>query len=191
SDGAGAHIGLEASGQITYPIDSTRGSDSFRTSGHAFGVGLHGRIPLGKHELGLSVGYGQHAVEIADSDRGIDPGVPSVKYGFLRAGLDARVQLASALGRRIGGAYRLLLGYGELGDDAWFRHVSGGAIEGELALRWTVAGPFALEASGGIWRYGLSLKPEPTDDSVTDFARIAGGVTDQSLYGGLAAVLVL
>jgi hypothetical protein len=191
SDGAGAHIGLEASGQITYPIDSTRGADSFRTSGHAFGVGLHGRAPLGKHELGLSVGYGQHVVEIADSDSGVDPGVPSVKYGFLRAGLDARFQLASVLGLRVGAAYRLLLGYGELGDDAWFRRVSGAAIEAELALRYTVAGPFALEAIGGIWRYGLSLKPEPTDDSVTDFARIAGGVTDQSLYGGLAAVLVL
>lgn len=191
SAGAGAHIGIEASGQITYPIDSTRGTDSFRTSGHAFGVGLHGRLPLGKHELGLSLGYGQHVVEIADSDSGVDPGVPSVKYGFLRAGLDARLQLASALGLRVGAAYRLLLGYGELGDDAWFRRVSGGAIEAELALRYTVAGPFALEASFGIWRYGLSLKPEPTDDSVTDFARIAGGVTDQSLYGGLAAVLVL
>lgn len=191
TSGAGAHIGLEASGQITYPIDSTRGADSFRTSGHAFGVGLHVRLPLAKHELGLSVGYGQHAVEVADSDSGVDPGVPSVKYGFLRAGLNARFQLGSALGLRLGTAYRLLLGYGELGEDAWFRRTSGGAIEGELALRYTITGPLAIEASFGIWRYFLSLKPEPSDESVTDFARIAGGITDQSLFGGLAAVLAL
>ena len=35
------------------------------------------------------------------------------------------------------------------------------------------------------------VEPEPTDDSVTDFARIAGGLSDQYLRFGLGLVLTL
>jgi hypothetical protein len=191
SSGAAAHVGLEAGVQLMYPIDSERQSQVFQTSSYAFGVGLHGRLPLDAHELGLTAGYGQHAVEIADSDDGFDPGVPSVSYGFARFALNARFALGDAIDLRLTGGYRLLLGYGELGEDAWFQRSGGGGIEAEIALAYRLTGALSAQLGFGLWRYFLSLEPEPTDASVTDFARIAGGLSDQYLRFGLDLVVVL
>ena len=189
--GAAAHVALEGSLQLMYPVESARDEQAFKTSSLAFGFGLHGRLPLDDHELGLSAGYGQHAVEIADSDGGVDPGVPSVKYGFLRFALNGRFKLGEALQLKILGGYRLLLGYGELAEDAWFRRTGGGGLEAEIALGYALSEALAIEASFGLWRYFMSLEPEPTDESVTDSARIAGGLSDQYLRFGLGLVLTL
>jgi len=191
SSGAAAHVGLEAGLQLMYPIDSEREAQKFETSSLAFDVGLHGRLPVGEHELGLTVGYGQHSVEIADGDAGLDPGVPSVAYGFLRLALNARFQLADAIGLRLGAGYRVMLSYGELGEDAWFQRSSGGGLEAEIALAYAFSEALSLEASFGLWRYFLSLEPEPSDESVTNSARIAGGLSDQYLRFGLGIVLQL
>jgi hypothetical protein len=191
SSGAAAHVGLEGGLQLLYPIESERGTEKFETSSLAFDVGLHGRLPVGEHELGLTAGYGQHSVEIADSDAGFDPGVPSVAYGFLRLVLNARFELTDAIGLRLGAGYRVLLSYGELGEDEWFQRSGGGGIEAEIALGYALSEALALEASFGLWRYFLSLEPEPSDPSVINSARIAGGLSDQYLRFGLGIVLQL
>ena len=191
SASAAAHVGLEAGLQLQYPIESERDTQKFETSSLAFDVGLHGRLPVGEHELGLTAGYGKHSVEIADGDAGLDPGVPSVSYGFLRLAANARFKLADAIGLRLGAGYRMLLSYGELAEDAWFQRTGGGGIEAEIALGYALSDALALEASFGLWRYFMSLEPEPTDASVTNAARIAGGLSDQYLRFGLGIVLQL
>jgi hypothetical protein len=191
SSSAAAHFGLEAGLQLMYPIESEREAQKFETSSLAFDVGLHGRLPVSEHELGLTIGYGQHSVEIADGDAGLDPGVPSVAYGFVRVAANARFELDDAIALRLGAGYRVLLSYGELGEDAWFQRSGGGGIEAEIALGYALSEALTLEASFGLWRYFLSLEPEPSDPSVVNFARIAGGLSDQYLRFGLGIVLQL
>jgi hypothetical protein len=191
SSSAAAHIGLEGGLQLLYPIESERDAQKFETSSLAFDIGLHGRLPVGAHELGLTFGYGSHSVEIADGDAGLDPGVPSVAYGFLRLALNGRFELSETIGLRLGAGYRVLMSYGELAEDDWFQHSGGGGLEAEIALGYAVSEALTIEASVGLWRYFLSLEPEPTDPGVNDFARIAGGLSDQYLRFGLGLVLQL
>jgi hypothetical protein len=183
-----ANLGLDLHGQMLWPVDATKGSESFKTSGFAFGIAARLRIPLPEHELGAFIGYGGQSLGLADS-HGVDPGVPSVKYGFVRLGADARFALPAhlTLGARL--AYLLLTGYGELGQAAWFSHVGGGGIEAELSISYELSPLVVLSAGGGLSRYFMSLKPQPTDVGAAMYGRVAGGISDTYPFGTLGVTL--
>jgi hypothetical protein len=184
-----SNLGLDLHGQMMWPVDAKKGSTKFKTTSIAFGIAARLRIPLAAHQLGLFAGYGGQSVKIADAN-GVDPGVPSVAYGFVRLGADGRFMLSDPISLGVRAAYLLLTGFGELGESAWFPHVSGGGVEAELSLGYDLSRLVALNAGAGMVRYFMSLNPEP-NDSGAKLGRIAGGLTDQYLYGLLGITLRL
>ena len=191
TDGFIANLGLDVHAQMMWPVDATRGSLSFNTTSKAFGAGLRLRVPLGapdKNELGVLVGYGVQDFVIDDASGGQKPGVPAVSYGFVRIGADGRWVLSSSLSLDLRAAYLVLTGYGQLAAPAWYPHTSGGGVEADLTLGIALSEMLAIRVGAGMVRYFMSLNPKPTDAGVLVNGRIAGGATDQMLYGtaGLA-----
>jgi hypothetical protein len=185
-----SNLGLDLHAQMLYPVDATKGTATFKTTGFAFGIAARLRIPLGEHQLGVFVGYGGQSLALADS-KGVDPGVPSVSYGFLRLGADGRVALSHAVSLGVRAAYLLMTGFGEIGQAAWFSHVGGGGLEAELSVRYALTEAIAFDAGLGLTRYFLSLAPNPNDVGVKTNGHIAGGLTDQYLHGMLGVTLRL
>jgi hypothetical protein len=179
--GVAANIGLDAYGQLMWPVKATAEgtTDAFKTSSSAFGVGLRFRVPIGPHQLGFVAGYGQQSLSFADADSGVPPAVPDVKYGFIRLGADARLKLTEALTLKLGAAYLLVQGYGQLGESEWYPHISGGGVEGALGVGYALSELFEVNAGFGLTRFFMSINPELTDAGVQDNLRVAGGVVDQ------------
>jgi hypothetical protein len=176
-----ANIGLDAYGQVMWPVKATAEgtTTSFKTSSTAFGIGLRFRVPVGQHQLGFIAGYGQQGLSFADADGGIPPAVPDVKYGFIRLGADARLKLSDALTLKLAAAFLLVQGYGQLGEDDWYPHISGNGVEGALGVGYALSDLFEVNAGFGLTRFFMSINPELTDEGVQDNLRVAGGVVDQ------------
>jgi hypothetical protein len=177
TDGALANIGLDLRGEFMVGVTSKNTTgQKFSTSSHAFGLGVRGRLPLNKLELGLVAGWGQHAFSLANADK-VDPGVPDVNYNFIRAGVDGHYQLLPWFGVEAKFSYLIGLSLGELGEKAWFPHGTGDAVEAEIGLQ---AGSRRLlgEVSFSWQRYFMSLNPDPSDSSVVVDGRVAGGALD-------------
>jgi hypothetical protein len=191
TEGFLSNLGLDLNAQIMWPTDAKKGNAAFKTSGTELGIAARLRIPVSDvssgHELGLLLGYGGHSFAIANAGAQ-DPGIPSVAYGFVRLGADGRLMLRKGLALQARLAYLALTGFGELGDRAWFSHTSGGGIDADLSLGFDVSELVALTASGGVTRFFMSLNPRPTDPGISQ-GRIAGGVTDQYVYGLLGVRL--
>jgi hypothetical protein len=192
TDGFVSNLGIDLYAQLAWPLDAQKGNTSFNTSSTALGIAARLRIPLSDspdktHELGLILGYGGQSFTI-DNAKGQDPGIPSVAYGFTRLGADARLMLNRALSLQGRLAYLALGSFGELEQRSWFSHVSGGGFEGQLLLGFDLSELVALTAGGGITRYFMALNPQPSDPSVSK-GRIAGGLSDQYVYGLLGVTL--
>lgn len=192
TDGFIANLGLDVHAQMMWPVDVTRGALSFKTTSQAFGAGLRLRVPIGepdKNEVGALVGYGAQDFVIEDASGGQQPGVPSVSYGFVRIGADGRFMLGETFSLDLRAAYLLLTDYGQIAATQWYPHISGGGLEAELTLGIALSEMLAIRAGVGLVRYFMSLNPEPTDVGVVLNGRVAGGATDQSLYGTAGLVL--
>jgi hypothetical protein len=185
-----SNLGLDLHAQMMWPVDAIKGSAAFKTTSTAFGIAGRLRIPLANHQLGVLAGYGVQSLTIADA-KGVDPGVPSVAYGFVRLGADGRFMLSQAVSLGVRAAYLVLTGFGELGQSAWFPHASGGGVEAELSLGYDLSQLLAVNLGAGMTRYFLKLNPEVSDPGVKDHGRIAGGVADQYFYGLLGLTLRL
>lgn len=189
--GFAAHVGLELYGQLMLPVEAKDGPSVFETSSWAFGGALRARIPLWPSELGVHAGWGAHDVEIADSQFGGDPEVPSVAYRFLRFGADARIVLSERFALSLRASYLLLLGYGELAEERWFPDASGFGLDAQLGAGYALGGPFWAEAGVGMTRYSLTLNVEPAPSGSTVTPRDAEGAVDQQFFGSLAIALRL
>lgn len=175
------NLGLEGDVQVMWPSDATQGNTKFTTTATELGIGGRARFPIAEHELGLSMGYGVQSFAIGGAN-GQDPGIPKVSYSSVRLGADGRFRVQQVLELQLRLAYLALTGFGELGESAWFSHVSGGGLNLQLSLGFDVNKALALTVSGGTTRYFMSLDPHPTDSGVSH-GRIAGGLTDQYVYG--------
>ncbi|HEY6562616.1 MAG TPA: hypothetical protein VI072_35355 [Polyangiaceae bacterium] len=135
-----------------------------------FFIGLRGRIPIAKHELGVSASYGQHEFTIQDDDVLL----PDVNYGYLRPAVDGRFRFGKGLvGFSLG--YRNVLSAGQIQDDDWFPNSDVGGIDAGLFGGYTPTGSYDLMAGFDMRRYYYSLNPDPGDP------RVAGGAVDQYL----------
>jgi hypothetical protein len=189
SEGALANIGLDLRAELMVGVSSENSSgQKFDTSSHAFGLGVRGRLPLGALELGALVGFGQHQFGLSDAGT-VQPGVPDIAHNFIRAGLEGRYRVIAPLTVQLRAAYLFGLGLGELTDKSWFPHASGDGVEAELAFRFSLTRAFGVELAVGVQRYFMSLNPEPTDSSVKDLLRVAGGALD-SYYSSRFGVII-
>ncbi|HKU42306.1 MAG TPA: hypothetical protein VJR89_29310 [Polyangiales bacterium] len=190
-DGVMSNFGLDLRGELLVGVSSeNRAGQKFSTSSHNLGIGVRGRLPIARHELGAVLGYGVHTFSLEGTSKA-DPDVPNASYGFLRTGLDARFRVYDPVYVQLEAAYLFGLSHGEIEDRAWFPHTSGDGIEGELAVGWTMSKALGFEASFGITRYFMSFDPEPRDASVRDEGRVAGGAIDQYLSTRIAMVIQL
>ena len=190
ADGAAANIGLDLRGRLMFAVDSALEATglekaSYPTSSRALGIGLRGRLPLDEHELAAVFGYASQTFEIdpTKTDSGeLDSGIPGASYGLLRLGLEARFAFG-AVHLGAAAAFLPVLSSGEL--EEWFPHSSALGLEGELSVGYALSPAFELAASIGMQRIALSMNPELAD--VEPMRPIAGGATDDTLYGSLGA----
>lgn len=177
-DGPLANIGLELSARRLLFAASKRDEIEFATNVSDYRIGLHGRLAVGEHSLGLGVGYGVHSGWFSDADDGTKSGVAGVRYKHLRFAVDGTVDVGPlSLEPTLG--LLLPLAYGEIGDDDWFQHVSGMGYELGLQAAVPLSDSFELTAGAAFRQWGLALNPKPDDTSVTAGRRAAGGITDR------------
>jgi hypothetical protein len=172
-----AHLGIQGGyerGFLTRTKSPT--GRELDVSYQEFFVGLRGRIPLGRHDLGVSASYGQHTFTIEDDEVLL----PDVKYGYLRPAVDGRFRFGKGLaGFSLG--YRNVLSAGQIQDDDWYPNADAGGIDLGVFGGYTPTGSYDLMAGVDLRRYFFSLNPEPGD------TRIAGGAVDQYLGVWLGA----
>jgi hypothetical protein len=183
TDGVVANLGLDLYGQMMYPVTAeSENVGNFDTTSSAFGIAARFRVPVSAHELGFFAGYGTQSFELADS--GLTAAqVPSVAYGSIRLGADARFALSETISAGLHAAYLIVQGFGELGSRPWFPHTSGNGLEFEVRGGYALSKSFELTAALGLTRFAMTLSPELTDPGVTMQGRVAGGLTDQSFNG--------
>jgi hypothetical protein len=189
--GALSNVGLDLRGEVLVGVTSkNRAGQMFETSAHSFGIGVRGRIPFRTFEVGGVLGYGVHAFSLQGTSKA-DPDVPNATYGFLRGGLDARWQFFEPLYLSVQAAYLLGLSHGQIEDQVWFPHTSGGGVEAEIAFGAAISRLIGVEAALGLQRYFMSFDPLPNDLGVRDEGRVAGGAVDQYVSGRVAMVIRL
>lgn len=188
-DGTLSNIGLDLRGELLVGVSSeNRAGQRFDTSGHNFGVGLRGRLPFRTLELGAVLGYGVHTFALTATSKA-DPDVPDTSYGFLRAGIDARIAIYGMFYTQLAAAFLLGLSHGEIAADAWFPHTSGHGVEAELAAGLAFTKVFGAELALSLQRYFMSFDPQPRDPGVRGPGRVAGGAVDQYLSMRVAMVV--
>ena len=189
TDSFGAHIGLEASYERAFGIDSVRKSDMavFPTRSQDWLVGLRGRIPLDAHMFSLGLGYGQHYfivenVEGSAGERTDQPEVPQVSYKFVRLHIDARLHVAAGFFVTLGAGYRIVLDQGGISDPIWFPKSDVGGVEVDLMLGYRLENGLEMRLGFDYRRYFYSMNVDINDE---DFSWVAGGALDQYLGGSL------
>jgi ribosomal protein L12E/L44/L45/RPP1/RPP2 len=192
ADGVSANIGLELRGQFAFAIDSALDDMTFPTSSQGFGVGLRARLPIDDHELAAVFGYAAQSYSIdAVEEMGIevDPGVPSISYGYLRIGAELRFAIGESFAIGAAAAFLPVLSTGDIGEDPWFPRASASGMEGELNVSHALTPALELNAAFGLQRFAFSFNPELEDAMVTADRpaprRIAGGASDQYLWATL------
>jgi len=176
--GAAAHVGIAASLEQAFLIESRSGDESYETTSREWQLGLHGRLPAGALELGADLGFGGHSFEV--SDDASTPLVPDVSYRFLRAGADARYRLGNAsFGASFG--YRHVTDAGDVQSARWFPRLDVAGLDAGAFAGWAVMRRLDVLAGVLYRRYWFSMNPEPGDPQV------AGGALD-SYIGGWVGV---
>jgi hypothetical protein len=163
---------------------ATSGGASVGTSWSRYDLGGRARVRLGDHErpvmLGASAGYGLELFRFTEPTT-IDPELPSVAYGFVRAMLDARIPIGPfALTAAV--AYLHVVQNGEVGLRV--RGTRNDGVEGSLGASLPFARVFEARLSGRYTRFFYSFDPVPGD------LYVAGGALDQYLTGQLALAWV-
>jgi hypothetical protein len=180
-----ANLGLDLYAQMMWPVPTDSPVGEIDTSSTAFGIAARFRIPLGSHELGILAGYSTFGYYFEDAENA-QAQVPSVTYGSIRLGGDARFQITDSISAGLQAAYLLVQGFGELGTAAWWPDVTGSGIELEVRGGYAISKPLELTLSFGLTRYGMSLNPSSDNPAMTVAdMRAVGGLTDQYWHGSL------
>ncbi|MEQ8983100.1 MAG: hypothetical protein RL846_34475, partial [Deltaproteobacteria bacterium] len=174
------HFALDLSGQYALGLSSQNASGAvFDTSAITIDAGGYARLPLGRHEIGALVGMGVDTFSIADAD-GVSAEVPGVTYVTARFGGRVRFFVTDEISVRAEGAYRLVLGAGEIRDDEWFPRASVGSADAQLGVSYDLGYGFYADAGFAMRRFFYSFNPEPGDPW------IAGGAADQYFAGNVS-----
>ena len=177
--GWGAHLGVDLRWEQAFAIDSKRADgEVFPTRSRAWYLGLRGRVPLGRHEVSVGVGYGRHSFVI-DSAGPSQPGrlnipqVPGVDYRGLWFQAEARLAPIAGLRVVLHGATAVLFDLGGIGSDLWFPRAKAGGIDAGILLGWETPAGVELRLGWDVRRYFYRFDPEVGDPF------IAGGAVDQ------------
>lgn len=176
---------------ITYPLNT--GTSEWQ-------VGLRGRLPVGRSELGMFGVYGSHSFVLVGDEgtRGTqvrpDPLVPDVNYQFLRFGMDARLRAGKfTLGSHF--APRFITSLKNIDQEYWwFPGATGSGIDFGAFGAFQILKFMDVAAGFDYIRYGFDFNAIPDDaglPSNTRSQRIAGGATDTFLSGWAGVIFYL
>ncbi len=172
-------LGVEAESEYDFVADSRRpDGQAYPTSSSAWSVGLTYRLPIGRHALLGSFGYGVHSFLIdpggpATPTNDPRPELPRVRYETLRTGLGLRLAPVAGLVLHLRGSYLAVLDAGGIESDVWFPHARVTAIDAMAGVGYRLTPGLELRAAVQYRRYGFDLRPERGD------AYIVGGAADQ------------
>lgn len=153
---------------VTYPVQFQE-----------FFGGVRARHPLGDHEVGFDLTFGQMRSGLDDSNGSAD--IPDLSYTLLRSSLDFKLHLGPVKATGSAG-FRLPLGFGEASEEEWFPRIGGYGFEASLGAEYPLTRRISLEAITSMRRYLLEMNSEPTD-AVGGVAEVAGGAVDLYLSG--------
>jgi hypothetical protein len=176
---------------ITYPLNT--GTSEWQ-------VGLRGRMPVGRSELGVFGLYGAHSfVLVGDegtqgAERRPDPLVPDVNYNYLRFGMDARLRVSKfTVGSHF--APRFLTSMHNVDQDYWwFPGATGSGLDFGAFLSYEILKFMDVAAGVDYIRYGFDFNNIPDDAGTSGnltSTKIAGGATDTFLSGWAGLVFHL
>jgi hypothetical protein len=186
-----ANLGLDMYAQLMWPVTAESKIGDFDTSSSAFGIAARFRIPVGEHELGIVAGYSTFGFYFEDAENA-QAQVPSVTYGSIRLGGEARFQITDNISAGLQAAYLLVQSFGELGTEAWWPDVTGSGLELEVRGGYAISKPLELTLSLGMTRYGMAFNVDSDDIAMTLASmRAVGGLTDQYFHGALGIRWVL
>lgn len=184
--GVGAQFGIDFEWESLFKFDSTRADgQTFPTESQQFLVGARWRYPIRRWEPSLALDYGIHTFELGVSGPPVPgedntPGVPSVRYQFVRIapgfrvgiGAKQRFIVAASLG------FRGVFSVGGIASDIWFPEAKANGMDAMLMIGFALPKGFEIRLGGDYRRYWFDLNPVPPDAP-----RVAGGALDQ-YWGG-------
>ncbi|MAQ18140.1 MAG: hypothetical protein CMN30_25505 [Sandaracinus sp.] len=188
TDGFAAHIGVEASYERAFGIDSVPADPDdervFPTRSQEWMIGLRGRFPYDDHFFSVGVGYGNHYFIIEPSGpavagRGNQPEIPRTEYDFLRLQGEARLALVGGLSLTMGLGYRVVFDSGGIQSEVWFPASTVGGIETDLMVGYRLDNGIEIRLGFDYRRYFYAMNVELTSPW------IAGGALDQYIGGSL------
>jgi hypothetical protein len=172
-------LSIEGAAEYAIIADSTRPDGaSYPTQSSAASVALGYRLPLGRHALLASVGYGVHSFLLAPAGPASPtndptPELPRVEYKQMRVGLGARIAPVGGLVLHASGAYLAVLDPGGIGTDVWFPRAKVNGLELSGGVGYRLHPAVELKAMVQYRRYGFAFHPELGDPY------IVGGAADQ------------
>lgn len=171
SRGLAAHLGVDAELNLGLGLstETQDGQSEFATSALSLAASLRGRIPLGRHELGLFAGIAIDRFALDDAEALF----PNVAYTSLRPGVTGRFWLGDRVSLSPHFAWRVVLDAGAITGADWFPRASVGGLDAGLVVGVGVVGPLELQLAGTYRRYFFTMNPEVGDPW------IAGGALDQ------------
>jgi ribosomal protein L12E/L44/L45/RPP1/RPP2 len=180
--GVGAQFGIDFEWERLFNFDSTRADGArFPTDSQQFLVGLRWRYPTGRWEPSIVVDYGVHSFRFGVSGPPVPgedntPGIPSVKYEFVRIGAGFRV----GIGRKeqfivaANAAFRGVFSLGGIGTAQWFPEAKANGMDAMLMLGYALPLGFEIRIGADYRRYWFDLNPVAPDPPY-----VAGGALDQ------------
>lgn len=183
TDGAFAHVGLHVRYMRAFGLKSepsiNREGTSFDTRADQLELGLTGRIPLGKTELGVDAEYSRYRFELQVPEDVQRRPLTDADYESLRlgAGLSYRADTWFRLDLEL--AYLFLIDMGEIATEQWFPRAEGGGVNGRIVAAFPIDWGLEVRLAAELHRFFFDLNPRPGDPWV------AGGAVDQAWALGL------
>jgi hypothetical protein len=182
----GVQLGVEQAFGITSRVGmSTAFPDgaTFPTVIHDYSGAVKYRIPFDVHEVGVSLGGGEHAFAFrsnGSADRSLLD-LPDTIYRYVRLGLSGRFGLPGGFAVLAGGGYRYIFNKGGQIHDQFFPHLSVAGVDANLAVAYKVTPMIEARLGGDVRRYFYDMKSQAGD------TLLAGGAVDQ--YISVTAML--
>jgi hypothetical protein len=181
--GVGAQFGLDFEWERLFAIDSKSADGiTFPTEAQQFLVDFRWRYPVKRWEPFLVIGYGSQTFRIGvasdSSGNPVTPGVPGVKYQFVRVGAGFRVEVGKKNLVVLGGniAFRGVFDVGGIGSQAWFPQAKANGMDTGILIGFALPKGFEVRLGLDYRRYGFDLNPVPPDAPY-----VAGGALDRYL----------
>ncbi len=194
-------FGIPAPTNYTKPVEGGGAIvTELKTKSSEYQLGLRGRVPVGRHELGIFGVFGNQSFVLSgDEQPGKEPYalVPDVHYNFIRVGMDARFYISKLIvGVQVAPRFLTSMKEVDMGGEpapptapatksTWFPGATGSGFDFGLMLGWQILPWLTPVAGFDVVRYGFDFNNLP---AAPPPRVIAGGATDTFVSGYLGVM---